>query len=344
MNITYKMKEPHPNNMLTKNIQTKPGAVPYISAFLTGVIMSMARYKGPEGILLLDRFFPGLGWLQIAAIAVYAGIITQLILKQNQIGKIRIKIWTLFSVVFFSQLAAGLFISDIFLMSGKLHIPVPAVIIAGPIYKGAGMFMPILFLSTILLTGPAWCSYLCYFGAMDGLAASKKKKPLFPKEGWKTLRFFLTLFTIAFAVILRALNTLSLIAIVAAISFGIIGILVSIFISRTYGIMGHCSYYCPIGLLSNTLGKISPFRIKIDSTCNSCKACIPTCRYNALSAKSVASGSPGFNCTLCGDCIDSCSSHSINYKFFRLSSEKSRVLFTVIITAVHASFLGIARI
>ncbi len=306
--------------------------------------MFMARFKGPEGILLFDRLFPGLGWLQIVVIAVYAGIITQLLLKQNQIGKIRIRIWTLFSVVFFSQFAAGIFISDIFLMSGKLHIPVPVVILAGPIYRGEGLFMPILFLSTILVTGPAWCSYLCYFGALDGLAASKKKKPLFPKERWKALRFLLTLLTAAAAIILRILGTTPLFAIAGAISFGIAGILISIFISRKKGIMGHCSYYCPIGLLSNLMGKISPFRIKIDDNCNNCMACIPACRYNALSAKSITSGSPGFNCTLCGDCIDSCSSHSINYRFFRLSPEKSKVLFTVIIADVHASFLGIARI
>jgi len=201
----------------TKITQIKSGAAPFVSVLFTGIIMFTARYKSPEGILLLDRFFSGLGWLQIAAIAVYAGIITQLLLKQNQIGKIRIRIWTLFSIVFFSQFAAGILISDIFLMSGKLHIPVPAVILAGPIYRGDGLFMPILFLSTILLTGPAWCSYLCYFGAIDGLAASGKKKPLFPKDGWKTLRFFVTLLIVVAAIILRVLDTSPLIAIAGAI-------------------------------------------------------------------------------------------------------------------------------
>lgn len=327
-----------------KKPRTKPGAAALAAVFPAGIMMFTARYKGPEGILLLDRFFPGLGWLQIGIIAAYAGIITKLLLEQNQTGKIRIRIWSLFSIVFFSQFIAGAFISDMFLMSGKLHIPVPAVILAGPVYRGEGFFMPVLFLSTILLTGPAWCSYLCYFGAMDGLAASVKKKPLFPIEGWKALRFFTTLLIVVSAIILRVLGTSPLFAIVGAISFGGIGILITIFISRTQGIMGHCSYYCPIGLISNLFGKISPFRIKIENTCNNCMACVPVCRYNALSAKSIASGKPGFNCTLCGDCVDSCSSHSINYKFLNLSPEKSRVLFTVIIAVTHAVFLGIARI
>ena len=315
-----------------------------ISTLLTAVFLYMSKYKGPEGILLLDRFLPGLGWLQIVLIAIYAGIITQLLLKENNIAKIRIRIWTLFSIVFFSQFLSGILISDKFLMSGKLHIPIPAVILAGPIYRGEGFFMPILFLSTIILTGPAWCSYLCYFGAMDGITASGKKKPLFPKESWKTLRFFITLVVIITAIFLRVYNIPTIIAVSAAISFGAIGILIVIFISHKRGFMGHCSYYCPIGLLSNLLGKVSPFRIKIDSTCNNCMVCIPVCRYNALSAKNLASGSPGFNCTLCGDCVDSCSSHSINYKIFNLSPDKSRTLFTIIIAVIHAIFMGIARL
>lgn len=336
-----------PNKKKVENIKktrSKPGAAALAAVILTGIMMFTVRYKGPEGILLMDRFFPGLGLLQIVIIAAYAGIITKLLLEQNQTGKIRIKIWTLFSIVFFSQFIAGIFISDMFLMSGKLHIPIPAVILAGPVYRGEGFFMPVLFLSTILLTGPAWCSYLCYFGAIDGIAASKKNNPLFPKEEWKTLRFFTTLLIVVTALVLRKFETSPLIAIVGAISFGGTGVLITIGISRTQGIMGHCSYYCPIGLISNLLGKISPFRIKIESTCSNCMACVPVCRYSALSAKSIAAGKPGFNCTLCGDCVNSCISHSINYKFLNLSSEKSRVLFTVTIAVVHAVFLGIARI
>ncbi len=327
-----------------KILNKQIGNAAIISTLLTAAFLYMSKMKSPEGLFLLDRFIPGLGWFQIAVIAVYAGIITHQLLKEKNIAKTRIRIWSLFSIVFFSQFIAGILISDIFLMTGKLHIPIPAVILAGPVYRGEGFFMPVLFLSTIILTGPAWCSYLCYFGAMDGVAASGKKKPLFPKESWKTLRLFITILIIITAIILRVIKASPFIAITGAIIFGAAGILVTFLISRKKGFMGHCSYYCPIGLISNILGKISPFRIKIDSSCNSCMACIPACRYNALSVKNIATGSAGFNCTLCGDCIDSCSSHSINYKFFKLSPEKSRTLFTVIIAVVHAVFMGIARI
>ncbi|HDJ22855.1 MAG TPA: 4Fe-4S binding protein [Candidatus Aminicenantes bacterium] len=68
-----------------------------------------------------------------------------------------------------------------FLMTGKLHLPVPALILAGPIYRGTLSFMLILFLVTIVLVGPAWCSHLCYVGAWDDIACRRKRRlvPLF---------------------------------------------------------------------------------------------------------------------------------------------------------------------
>ena len=84
--------------------------------------------------------------------------------------------WFVFSVVFFSQLLLGLLVSDKFLMTGKLHLPVPMMILAGPIYRGHTSVMTILFLSTVILSGPAWCSHLCYFGAIDNLARLRKNQ------------------------------------------------------------------------------------------------------------------------------------------------------------------------
>ncbi len=328
-----------------KNIpRSKSGTAPYISAFITALLLYTARLKGPEGILLFDRFIPGLGWLQILLIALYGGTVAYLLITKPNSKPVRLTIWSIFSIVFFSQLLAGVFISDIFLMSGKLHIPVPALIIAGPFYRNSSFFMPILFLSTIILTGPAWCSYLCYFGAWDGISSGKRKSALFPKKIWKPVRYIIFLLVIFTALLLRILNAPPKTAAVLGISFGLAGILIMIFISRKKGFMAHCSYYCPIGVLSNLLGKISPFRIKIDSGCSGCMRCSDICRYDALSAKNLKSGKAGFNCTLCGDCISSCSSNLIYYKFPGLSPEKSKYLFIIIVTAVHASFLGIARI
>jgi hypothetical protein len=48
--------------------------------------------------------------------------------RSHQIQK-----WTFFSVVFFAQLVLGLAGMPSMLMTGELHAPVPALILAGPV-------------------------------------------------------------------------------------------------------------------------------------------------------------------------------------------------------------------
>ena len=84
----------------------------------------------------------------------------------------------IFSIIFFSQLILGVVGLEKLLMTGKLHLPVPALIAAGPLFRGTGFFMAILFTFSVLLVGPAWCSWLCYIGAWDNYAAKFKKIPI----------------------------------------------------------------------------------------------------------------------------------------------------------------------
>ncbi len=320
-------------------------AASIFSALLASSFLFISRMQGPEGILLLDRFLPGIGgWIQILIIGIYAGTVAHLLLTHPDTSKIRLGIWNLFSIVFFTQFIAGIFISSIFLMSGVLHIPVPALIMAGPIYRTTSWFMPILFLSTMLLAGPSWCSYLCYFGSWDGRVASVSGKTL-PRTGkLKTMRYTVFTMVIVLAILMRLFHVPVKIAAGAAVGFGVLGIVIIVTVSRKRSLMIHCTSYCPIGLLSNLIGKISPFRIRIDNSCVYCMKCTETCLYDALNQEDMKAGRAGFTCTLCGDCISSCRRNSIHYHFPRLSPEKSRILFLVIISALHAAFLGIARI
>jgi len=315
------------------------------SAFLAASLLFISRIQGPEGILLLDRFIPGIGgWLQIFLIGIYAGTVAYMLLSHPDGSRIRLGIWNLFSIVFFAQFLAGIFISDTFLMSGTLHIPVPALIMADPIYRSTSWFMPILFLSTMLLVGPAWCSYLCYFGSWDGRAASDSKESQ-PRSGkLKAMRTTVFLMVIILAILMRLFRVPVKYATIAAISFGLAGIVIMLTLSRKRGQMVHCTSWCPIGLLSNIIGKISPFRIRIDKSCLYCMKCSDSCRYDALSAEDMKKGRAGFTCTLCGDCLSSCGRGSIHYRFPGLSHQASRTLFLIIISALHATFLGIARI
>jgi ferredoxin-type protein NapH len=60
----------------------------------------------------------------------------------------------------------------------QIKVARPMMILGGPIYRGQLSVMTILFLSTVILTGPAWCSQLCYFGAFDNLAPGAKIQTL----------------------------------------------------------------------------------------------------------------------------------------------------------------------
>jgi len=130
--------------------------------FVTTLTLGFARHMVSLPILLADRFFPGWGWLQIFLLGLYATWVGKKFISSDKTSRMRSKIWGFFSLVFFAQLILGLAGIQEMLMTGKLHLPVPALIVAGPLYRGSGFFMLILFTVTVLLVGPAWCSYLCY--------------------------------------------------------------------------------------------------------------------------------------------------------------------------------------
>lgn len=318
---------------------------PGVSAFvLTAAILAPVHSIVTYPMLILERLIPGTAAIEIFLLCLYAAYITEKMIRAGNTKSIRITIWTVFSVVFFSQLLLGLAGFSVFLMTGKLHLPIPALIIAGPIYRGEGFFMLILFASTLVLTGPAWCSYFCYFGVWDHIAASRKSKPAEVKPWMKSARNALFPMVIVCALLLRLFDVPVFYAMVAASLFGLAGIGIMLFISGKLGLMVHCMTYCPIGLLANLLGKISPFRMRISDTCAHCGKCRKACRYGALSPAQIEKRKPGLTCTLCGDCLDACKSRSLGYRFLWVTDERARKFFVVMVVSIHAAFLGLARI
>lgn len=315
------------------------------SAFFLAIsLMGIAFIKVKFPIVLAERFFPSFGWLEIILLSVYASFLTEKMSDPKNSPKYRRIIWTLFSVVFFTQLILGLLGFETFLMTGKLHLPIPAVILAGPIYRFQLSFMVFLFLGSIVLAGPAWCSHLCYFGVWDDYASRAKAKPDKLKKYIWHIRIGLFVLVVLSAWGMNLLGIPPLTAAIIGIAFGLIGVAVMIVWSRKLGFMSHCTLYCPIGLLAVIFGKISPFRIKITNECTLCMKCHYECRYNALNFEDIKNGKPNLNCTLCGDCISPCDHSSINYSFWKMKPENARMLFIVIITAMHAAFLGLGRI
>ena len=319
----------------------KLSAVPFV---VTISLLFFVEWKVKIPLLLLERFLPGWGWVEILVLGAYAGFLFTKLHDQNQSAKWRKISWTIFAVFFFAQLTAGLLGCEKCLMTGALHFPIPAMIIGGSVYRLEFGFMPILFLSTVILSGPAWCSQLCYLGAFDNLAAYSHKigrKKIINKNKIKNTFFVLMLMGV---VLLRVFNAPVIYAVIGASVIGIAGVLIILFISPRKGKMIHCIAYCPIGTLIQYLKFINPFRMQIQQSCTECMVCTTACPYDALNKEDILKRKPGKTCTYCGDCLSSCYGNFIEYKFPGLSANKARNLWLIVTVVIHAVFMGLARI
>jgi ferredoxin-type protein NapH len=312
------------------------------AAFVFAMLIPMELFT-KNHIIILGRFIPYGGWIEIVLIAFYAAFLINKMKDPANVPIWRVRSWLLFTIVFFGQLTLGLFGFDKFLMTGKLHLPVPAMILSGPVYRGELSFMTILFLITIILSGPTWCSHLCYFGAMDGYMAKGKtgKKPIKNKFRYK---HSVLIFVFGFTILLRLLNVEIMYAAIFGAVFGLIGLFIIFLITKDRKKMVHCVAYCPIGTIVSYLKFVNPFRLKIEDTCTMCAHCIPACKYDALSINDLKLKKPGLTCTLCGDCIQSCHVSSIQYKFFNLKANNARNLYLIISVSLHAIFLALGKI
>lgn len=310
----------------------------------TFLILAFVQLKITDRpVIILERFIRGGGWFEIICIALYGSVVAFMMQDRSHVVRWRRLTWTLFSVVFFIQLVLGVTAEQKFLMTGKLHLPVPAMILSGPLYRGQLSVMSILFLCTVILTGPAWCSHLCYFGAFDSVA-SKGKTGRHRLLNKRSIKATVLLSVIAVTLLLRWFNVSALLSTTIGISFGLIGLLVMVFFSGRKGKMIHCILYCPVGTLVNIIKRVNPFRLYIDSSCTLCMKCTSYCKYDALNPGDIKNKKPAFTCTLCGDCLAACDDNSIKYRFFGINSETARSIYLFLTISLHSVFLALARI
>jgi NAD-dependent dihydropyrimidine dehydrogenase PreA subunit len=318
---------------------------PGLGAFLFAAFLltCVQVFMEPAG-LLAERFLHSAGWLEGFWLALYAGWLSDRLQNPRQIRKLRPKVWLIFSIIFFTQLILGVAGLEKLLMTGKLHLPVPALIMAGPIYRGSGFFMAILFTASVLLVGPAWCSWLCYIGAWDDRLSRAVKRPDHLPKWRNQMRVIILVVTVGVAFALGRLGVGAVTAGWLAAGFGLFGVGLMVFWSRRNGNMAHCTAYCPMGWVATRVGKVSPWRLKISSDCTDCGACTPACRYDALYPEDVLRRVPGEACTLCGDCLSNCPTSSLQYHMPGLSTHRARTVFLVMVTAMHAAWIGVARL
>lgn len=328
--------------MITQNLNKLK--LPFWVFCFVFVMLAIVQVKVSQPMILAERFWHGAGWIEILIVAAYGAFVAYKMQDTKNVPRWRRLTWSLFSIVFFSQLIIGLFGYEKFLMTGKLHLPIPMMIMSGPIYRGHISVMTILFLSTIILSGPAWCSQFCYFGAFDGLASTGKKTAKGPIKHKFAIKSTLLFLIITVTIILRFSGLPVFYSTILAVIFGLVGIAVIVFLSRKYGKMYHCILYCPIGTLVNIFKRANPFRLYIDNSCTLCMKCTSFCKYDALNPIDIKNKKPSFTCTLCGDCLAACKDKSIKYKYLKMNPMNSRMFYLFITISLHAICLALARI
>ena len=309
----------------------------FVALFLTVIHLSL-----DSDMLIFERFVKDGGWIEIFIISFYGAFLVHKMRDPQSIPKWRKLSWLFFSIVFFSQLLLGLIGFEKFLMTGELHLPVPAMMLSGPVYRGELTFMVFLFLSTVVLTGPAWCSHLCYFGGIDNAVASRKNNTSWRhKYRIKNGFFFLIILG---TILLRVFSINKFYALIGGTIIGVIGLLLIAIVSFRRGKMANCILFCPIGTLVMYLKQINPIRMYIDHSCTNCGVCSSVCNYDALTIADIENRKPGLTCTYCGDCLSVCHNNSIKYKLFSLDSVKARNVFLFLTVSFHAIFMALARI
>ena len=143
----------------------------------TSSLLILITKFAPFPLLLAHRYFgETAGYIESALAAIYIAFMSYKLLTTNNRAKWRKIIWITFSFIFFGQLTLGLLGHSNFLQTGNLHYPIPVLMVSGPIYRLEGFFMVALFFTTVLLSGPAWCSQLCYVGAIDNWFSQRVRR------------------------------------------------------------------------------------------------------------------------------------------------------------------------
>jgi len=317
---------------------------PALAAALAGAVLTVVHGKVARPMLLLERFAPGWGALEIAGLMAWAAFVARRMGDARAARRWRPRVWRLFSVAFFGQLLLGLVGVERCLMSGTLHLPVPAVILAGPAWRGGGWFMLGLLATTLVLVGPAWCSHLCYLGAWDDTASRARRTPAALPRWARPGRPLLLALTVGVAALLRVLGAPTASAAWLGGAFGLGGVAVMLLASRRLGTMAHCTAWCPVGWVTALAGRLHPLKVRFGPGCTDCLVCTAACRFDALAPDDVARRRVGFSCTLCGDCVGACRHSALAFSFPGLGALGARRLFLVLVVGLHAAFLGLARI
>ncbi|MFP4365339.1 MAG: 4Fe-4S binding protein [Spirochaetia bacterium] len=209
--------------------------------------------------------------------------------------------------------------------------------------------MLIIWAIAAITLGRGWCSWVCFYGGWeDGVSRLSKKTRFKLNIDDDRIRYFG--FAMLLFIVLLSLRTLTsvycqwfcpfkLVTEYAEIT-GLMSYLSTIlFIVAFFGLVivlpfltrkrFQCTTFCPFGAFQSIVGRVSPFRVRIDhDKCVSCMKCVQVCPTLSVKKSTITEkkGSPILTCTMCGECINACPKGAISYGYF--GKDKSGTIFS----------------
>lgn len=115
------------------------------------------------------------------------------------------------------------------------------------------------------------------------------------------------------------ISTVSVAALVAAVTALVVFILMVIFRGRLF-----CNTLCPVGALLSLVSRYSPLRVSFDKeACNQCGNCERSCKAEAINSKEMTVDTS--RCVDCFNCISSCSKGGLRYRLQGFSGKQKTV-------------------
>jgi len=175
-------------------------------------------------------------------------------------------------------------------------------------YNLAWYLLSFFVLASTVLLGRLYCGRICAFGAltqlMDLVVPPKLRVevPARLEQRANTIKYGLLVAVLAYFVATRDVAVYRYVE--PFWMFGLFGttpmwiglvvlLLATVFVRNLY-----CRFLCPVGALLGVISKLTVFKIKRWSECNTCKICEKTCEWGAIRGPKIIEA----ECGRCDDC------------------------------------------
>jgi len=187
-----------------------------------------------------------------------------------------------------------------------------------------------IFLIYLMLGGRSFCSWICPYHWLAELGEKlhlllKKKKIIKNHTFDRKIRYyfygvFVMLALITGYTVFETINPVAIISrfIVYGPSLMLLWVIALLIFEILYSRRAWCRYFCPVGVSYQTIGLISPLRIKWNKeNCSNCKRCQSVCLVPHILNECINLGKSQYVdsslCTRCGLCVDICDDQALSY-------------------------------